>query len=66
MKFENALISRKMHVVESGEVCIMEVWDLKHPDCPFVPSKPTTEIYAYRDMLVPRKQYDQLKPTLKD
>lgn len=69
MNFENALVSRKMHVVESGEVCINEVWDLKHPESPFFswcPFPSDTPPLMWRYFLMNQEQYDQIKPPLKD
>lgn len=36
MNPENALISRRMFPVGDGTVIVEEVWNTKHPDCPFV------------------------------
>ncbi len=33
---ENALISRRVFSVDQDSVVIHEVWNTKHPDCPFV------------------------------
>lgn len=36
MSNEKALISRRYFDIDQGRVCIEEVWDLKHPECPFI------------------------------
>lgn len=63
MNFENALLSREMEAISDKEVRIFEIWDLNHPECPFV-SQPDQSVY-WRFIDMPRVEYENIKPALK-
>ena len=64
MRPENALIERVVVRRTDDMVVLREVWDMTHPECPFVSWKPR-ERYG-REIEMRPEEYDQIKPILKD
>lgn len=68
MGFENALVSRKLVSQDDEHVVIHEIWDLKHPECPFVSyhhidhERPQ----AFRRIQLTGREFDRWNPALKD
>lgn len=63
MNPENALIERTVVRRTDDVVELREVWDMKHPECPFV-STVFKDEYHHRILMHPT-EYDRIKPTIK-
>lgn len=63
MRPENALIERIVVRRTDDMVVLREVWDLTHPDSPFVTMRPR-EHYG-REIEMRPEEYDAIKPILK-
>jgi hypothetical protein len=66
-QFEDALISRRIaSTLPDGEVSIIEVWDLKHPNCPFVKyGPPVDEPFLMRKVFASQEQFAEFDINLK-
>ena len=68
MKFENALVSRRIAHETDEQVTIIEVWDTSHPDSPWVTfwpiERPRINPYV-RAVKLTRTQYGDAKMPLK-
>lgn len=66
--FENALISRTAVSVNRDEVAITEIWDVTHPDSPFVSVHRDGMILPvphWRVIGMTQRQFAEINPTLK-
>jgi hypothetical protein len=48
MNFENALVRRTFKSLHDDQVEICEVWDVNHPECPFVFLLPPLEPFVMK------------------
>lgn len=68
MNPENALVSRRVYPIGDGRVVVDEVWDLKHPDCPFVQSPFSNALLSnpgVRQTVMTDREYRELQLPLK-
>lgn len=67
MNFEDALISRKIKLINKDEVLIEEHWDLTHPSCPFVMGPFSNQYQSphITQTVMRREQHEEMNPKLK-
>jgi hypothetical protein len=61
---EAALVRREIYGVIDGVVLINEIWDLSHPDCPFVKEQSLNPYRTTRQRLMSWREFalSEIKP----